>query len=173
MNLSELKANPRNPRLIKDERFKKLVQSIKEFPKMLELRPIIIDKDDMILAGNMRFKALKELGYKDIEDAWVKRADELTEDEIKRFIIVDNVGFGEDDYDILAADYETDDLLDWGVELPNPEDSDNDISYVDDFSNNVNFIVKCENLSEMEFLQKKLHVEKTSIECKQLITLIR
>jgi site-specific DNA-methyltransferase (adenine-specific) len=116
MLLTDIKPNPKNPRLIRDDKFKKLVQSIKEFPKMMELRPIIVDSDNMILGGNMRFKALKELGYKDIADNWVKRADELSEDEKKRFIVVDNVGFGDNDYDILAADYEMDDLLDWGMD---------------------------------------------------------
>ena len=102
MKLSEIHINPSNPRLIKDDRFKKLVKSIEEFPKMMELRPIVVDTDGMILGGNMRFKALQELKYKDIPDAWVKRGDDLTDDEKRRFIIEDNVPFGEWDWNTKA-----------------------------------------------------------------------
>lgn len=116
MNLSELKPNPNNPRVIKDERFKKLVNSIKEFPKMMRLRPIVVDDDNMILGGNMRLRALQELNYTEIPDEWVARASDLTEEERKRFIIVDNVGFGENDLDMLANEWELEDLDNWGVE---------------------------------------------------------
>ena len=102
MKLSEIYINPSNPRIIKDDRFKKLVKSIEEFPKMMALRPIIIDADGMILGGNMRFKALKELKYKDIPDEWVKRASELTDEEKQRFIVADNIGFGEYDWDAIS-----------------------------------------------------------------------
>lgn len=102
MKLSEIHINPDNPRLIKDDRFKKLVKSIEEFPKMMELRPIIVDADGMILGGNMRFKVLQELKYKDIPNDWVKRADRLTDEEKRRFIIEDNVPFGEWEWGILA-----------------------------------------------------------------------
>ena len=84
MKLTDIKPNPSNPRIIKDEKFKKLVQSIKDFPKMMSLRPIIIDGESVVLGGNMRLKALQELGFKEIPDTWVKRADELTEDEKHR-----------------------------------------------------------------------------------------
>ena len=118
MNLSEIHINPSNPRIIKDERFKKLVKSISEFPKMMSLRPIIVDADGMILGGNMRFKALKELKYKDIPDAWVKCASELTDEEKQRFIIEDNVPFGEWDFDILANEWDAVQLTDWGLDIP-------------------------------------------------------
>ena len=116
MNLSDIHINPANPRIIKDDRFKKLVKSISEFPKMMELRPIIIDNDMMILGGNMRFKALKELKYKDIPAGWVKRAEELTDEEKRRFIIEDNIGFGDWDFDALQ-DWDRDQLIDWGLEF--------------------------------------------------------
>lgn len=116
MKLSSLKLNPKNPRLIKDAKFKKLCDSIRDFPKMMELRPIVVDADRMILGGNMRFRALKELGFKDIPDEWVKAADSLTEEEKKRFTIEDNVAFGEWDFDILAAEFEISDLAAWGIE---------------------------------------------------------
>lgn len=117
MKLSDIHSNPSNPRLIKDDRFKKLVKSIEEFPKMMALRPIIIDADGMILGGNMRFKALKELKYKDVPDEWVKRADSLTDEEKQRFIIEDNVPFGEWDFGLLG-DWDKDLLLEWGLEFP-------------------------------------------------------
>jgi DNA modification methylase len=118
LKLSSVHVNPANPRLIKDDRFKKLVKSIKEFPKMMDLRPIIVDKDGLILGGNMRFKALQELGYKDVPDEWVKRADELTEVEKREFIIKDNVGFGENDWDVLANEWDQEKLIEWGLEIP-------------------------------------------------------
>jgi DNA modification methylase len=118
MLLSEIKVNLSNPRIIKDERFKKLVQSISEFPKMLKLRPIIIDDDNIILGGNMRYKALKELKYKNIPDEWVKKASELTEEEKKRFIIEDNLPFGEWDWDMLANEWDEEQLNEWGLDIP-------------------------------------------------------
>ena len=118
MKLSDIHTNPSNPRLIKDERFKKLVKSIEEFPKMMALRPIIIDVDGMILGGNMRFKALKELKYKDVPDEWIKRASELTDEEKQRFVIEDNVPFGEWDFDILANEWDAEQLTEWGLDIP-------------------------------------------------------
>ena len=118
MKISEIKVNPNNPRILKDDKFKKLVKSISEFPKMMSLRPIIIDSDNMVLGGNMRLKALQELKFKDVPDEWVKRAEDLTEDEKQRFIISDNVGFGEWDWDILANEWDVEQLADWGLDLP-------------------------------------------------------
>ncbi len=116
MNIKEIKSNPNNPRIIKDEKFAKLKKSISEFPKMMELRPMVVNSENIVLGGNMRLKALKELGYKDIPDNWVKRADELTEDETRRFIIADNVGFGEHDWEMLANEWDTQELEDWGLD---------------------------------------------------------
>jgi DNA modification methylase len=118
MKITELKSNPDNPRIIKDNKFKKLVKSINEFPKMMELRPIIIDSENVVLGGNMRLAAIKELKMKDIPGSWVKKASELTEEEKKRFIISDNVGFGEWDWDILANEWDVEKLEEWGVDLP-------------------------------------------------------
>ncbi len=116
MKLSDIKANPDNPRTIKDDKFKKLVNSIKEFPKMMELRPLVINDENIVLGGNMRLKALKELGYKDIPDAWVKRAADLTPDEQRRFIIADNVAFGEHDWDLLRQNWDVAQLDEWGMD---------------------------------------------------------
>lgn len=118
IKLSFIKSNPNNPRTIKDQRFNKLVQSIKEFPKMMELRPIVIDSDSMILGGNMRLKALQEAGYKEVPEEWIKSADQLTQEEKRRFIIADNVGFGEHDWDVLANEWDSNELEDWGMILP-------------------------------------------------------
>ena len=116
MKIKYIKLNPDNPRLIKDARFKKLVQSLKEFPKMLALWPIVINENNVVLGGNMRLKALIELGYKEVPDKWIKRADELTEEEKKRFVITDNVEFGENDFDMLSKEWDKTEITDWGME---------------------------------------------------------
>ena len=119
MKLSEIKLNPNNPRVIKDDKFKKLVKSITEFPKMMALRPIVVNNDNVVFGGNMRLKALKEIGYKEIPDEWVKRAEDLTEEETRRFIIADNVGFGEHDWEMLANEWDVEELGEWGLDIPN------------------------------------------------------
>ena len=118
MKLKDIKPNPNNPRVLRDDKFQKLKQSITEFPKMLALRPMVIDENNVVLGGNMRLRALQELGFTDVEDAWVKRSSDLTEDEKKLFIIADNVAFGEWDWDTLANDWEVVDLEAWGLEIP-------------------------------------------------------
>ena len=118
MKLTDIKPNPDNPRVIRDEKFKKLCKSIQDFPKMMELRPIVIDSNNVVLGGNMRLKALQSLGFKNVPDSWVKRADDLTEEEKKRFIITDNAGFGEWDWDILANEWEANELAQWGLDVP-------------------------------------------------------
>ena len=117
MKISEIKPNPNNPRILKDEKFKKLVKSIEEFPKMMELRPIVIDNSNMVLGGNMRLKALQHLKFKEIPDTWVKQAETLTDDEKQRFIIADNVGFGEWDWDIIANEWDAEKIAEWGLDL--------------------------------------------------------
>ena len=133
MKLKDIKPNPNNPRVLRDDKFQKLKQSITEFPKMLSLRPMVIDENNVVLGGNMRLRALQELGFTDVEDAWVKRSSDLTEDEKKRFIIADNVAFGEWDWDTLANDWEVVDLEAWGLEIPQ---FDKDINLDDFFEEN-------------------------------------
>lgn len=118
IKLSSIKPNPNNPRVIKDDKFKKLVKSIKDFPKMMELRPMVINSDNIVLGGNMRLKALKELGYKEVPKEWIKNADDLTEDEQRQFIIKDNIGFGEHDWEMLQADWDLSELEEWGLDIP-------------------------------------------------------
>lgn len=115
VKISDLRPNPSNPRLIKDDKFKKLVKSVKEFPEMLQLRPIVYDADGIILGGNMRFEAQKAAGYCEV---WAVCADALTEAQKREFIIKDNVGFGEWDHDALANEWDANLLVDWGMDLP-------------------------------------------------------
>lgn len=116
VKLSDVKSNPNNPRIIKDDKFSKLVKSIQEFPKMLEIRPIVVNADMIVLGGNMRLKACKEAGLKEVPIIF---ANDLTEDEQKQFIIKDNVGFGEWDWDMLANEWEPEELKEWGLDVPN------------------------------------------------------
>ena len=115
VKIGKIKNNPNNPRLIKDDKFKKLVKSIKEFPEMLEIRPIVVDKDNIVLGGNMRLRACQEAGLKEVH---ILQADKLTEKQQREFIIKDNVGFGEWDWDDLANEWDTEELEDWGLDLP-------------------------------------------------------
>jgi ParB-like chromosome segregation protein Spo0J len=111
--LSEVKLNPNNPRLIKDDNFKKLVQSIKDFPEMLDIRPIVVNADMVILGGNQRFKACKEAGLKEVP---IIIADNLTEEQQREFLIKDNVSFGEYDWSLLA-EWDSEQLEEWGLEV--------------------------------------------------------
>ena len=132
MKLKDIKPNPNNPRVIRDDKFEKLRNSIESFPQMMALRPIVVDADNVILGGNMRFRALQDLGYKEIPDEWVKKADELTEEQKREFIIKDNSGFGSWDWDALANEWDTEQLSEWGLDMPG-FDIDED-EYGEDFS---------------------------------------
>ena len=118
VNLSEIKSNPNNPRIIRDDKFYKLVESIKTFPRMLEIRPIVVNKDMVVLGGNMRLKACKEAGIKKVP---VIFADDLTDEQQREFIIKDNVGFGEWDWAMLANEWDANELQDWGLDIPDFE----------------------------------------------------
>jgi hypothetical protein len=128
VSIDKLKPNPDNPRIIKDDKFKKLVQSIKDFPEMLKLRPIVVDKDMVVLGGNMRLRALKDAGVKDVE---VIIADNLTDDQKREFIIKDNVGFGEWDWETLANEWDAEQLGEWGLDVWTPP-ADVDYSILDE-----------------------------------------
>jgi len=118
VKIGEIKANPNNPRIIKDDKFKKLVKSIQEFQEMLKLRPIVVNDDMVVLGGNMRLKACKEAGLKSIP---IIKASLLTEEQQKEFIVKDNVGYGEWDWDDLANNWDAEQLTDWGLDIPNFE----------------------------------------------------
>ena len=113
--INTVKANPNNPRIIKDDKFAKLVKSINEFPQMLNLRPIVVNDDMVVLGGNMRLKACKEAGLKEIP---IIKASELTEQQQKEFIVKDNVGYGEWDWNDLANNWDEQELIDWGLDIP-------------------------------------------------------
>jgi DNA modification methylase len=128
--ISEIKLNPNNPRLIKDDKFKKLVKSIKEFPEMLDIRPIVVNSDMVILGGNMRFKACKEAGLKEIP---VIVADNLTEEQQREFLIKDNTSGGEWDFEMLANEWDVEQLEEWGLDIPNFETDEVLEAQEDDF----------------------------------------
>ncbi len=145
---SSIKLNPANPRIIRDEKYRKLVQSVAQFPAMLDVRGIVVDGQKMILGGNQRWRAILDLlkmpesdlrqacgenetAYtlwgvlrekKAVPGKWILDGSAMTDDEIRRFIIADNVEFGEHDWDALANGWDVDELADWGVEVPNLED---------------------------------------------------
>jgi site-specific DNA-methyltransferase (adenine-specific) len=115
VKISQVKNNPNNPRIIKDDKFEKLVRSIKEFPKMLEIRPIVVNDDMIVLGGNMRLKACKEAGLREVP---IIKASDLTEDEQRQFIIKDNVSGGEWDWEQLVSEWDVDKLDEWGLDVP-------------------------------------------------------
>jgi hypothetical protein len=113
--ISHIKLNPNNPRLIKDDKFQKLVQSIKDFPEMLDIRPIVVNQDMIILGGNMRYRACKEAGIKEIPVIIT----DLSEEKQREFLIKDNTSGGEWDWNMLANEWEEEQLNEWGIDIPN------------------------------------------------------
>ncbi len=162
MKISDIKANPNNPRIIKDDKFKKLVESVKSFPEMLELRPIVVNKDMIILGGNMRYKACKEAWIKEIP---VIIADNLTEEQEREFLIKDNVSGGEWDWDILANEWDTEELTEWGLDIPFVEEKEKE-----DLSDKIKTWFKLEIEFESESEQELLFNELTerTYKCKLL-----
>jgi len=131
VKIHKVKGNANNPRIIKDHKFKKLVKSIQEFPEMLKLRPIIVDEDMIILGGNMRWKASKEAGLKEV---WIEVAEGLTEEQKQEFIVKDNVGFGEWEWDILGNEWDSSKLEDWGLDVwQNLDDTINKINSMEEW----------------------------------------
>jgi hypothetical protein len=131
LKINEIQSNVENPRIIKDSKFRKLVQSIKDFPEMLELRPIVIDENNLILGGNMRHKACIEAGLKEVP---VKIAKGLTTEQKQEFIVKDNVGFGEWDWDILSNEWQSNKLEEWGLDVwQNYDDNVNKVNTSDEW----------------------------------------
>jgi len=125
--IKDIKTNPNNPRYIKDEKFNKLVQSIKELPEMLQLRPIVVNEGMVVLGGNMRLKACQKAGLKEVP---IIKASDLTPEQQNEFIIKDNVGFGSWDWDMLANEWDAEKLEEWGMDLP---------IWQDDLTNNTEY----------------------------------
>lgn len=162
VKINEVKSNPNNPRIIKDDKFKKLVASIKELPQMLELRPIVVNDDMVVLGGNMRLKACKEAGLKEIP---IIKASELTEEQQRAFIIKDNVGFGEWDWDALANEWDAEQLEEWGLDVPNM-----DAGELDDLSDKIEPSFRIEVLCKDEEHQEKTYNKLIAdgLECRLL-----
>jgi hypothetical protein len=158
VKIGEIKANPNNPRIIKDDKFKKLVKSIEEFPEMLKLRPIVVNDDMVVLGGNMRLKACKEAGLKSIP---IIKASLLTEEQQKEFIVKDNVGYGEWDWDDLANNWDAEQLTDWGLDIPNFDNGSyadkNEELNIDDISDTMTINLK---YTEEEYLIVKEALSK-------------
>jgi hypothetical protein len=162
VKITEVIANPNNPRLIKDDKFKKLVKSIQDFPDMLNVRPIVVNKDMVVLGGNMRLKAIKEAGIKEINIEIV----DWNEQQQKEFIVKDNVGYGEWDWDDLANNWDESQLIEWGLDIPifkEPEEL-KDIS--DKLKSEFKIEIICKDEEEQEKTYSKL-IEQ-NYECRLL-----
>jgi hypothetical protein len=171
IKISEIKLNPNNPRLIKDDKFKKLVKSIQDFPEMLDIRPIVVNSDMIILGGNMRFKACKEAGLKEIP---VIVADNLTEEQQREFLIKDNTSGGEWDFEMLANEWDVDQLEEWGLDIP-VFDINNEVDGEGNFDdpgisnkNQYGVIVVCESAGSQESVFNDL--TKMGFNCKIVVT---
>jgi hypothetical protein len=159
VKIGEIKPNPTNPRVIKDAKFKQLVQSINDFPEMLKLRPIIVNKDMVVLGGNMRLKACKESGLTEVP---IIIASELTEEQQRQFTIKDNVGYGEWDWDELANNWDALDLKDWGLDIPNFNIEDNSEPEIDkDLLGNALDRYLNNNIKQIVLYFENEHFEKT------------
>lgn len=170
LKISEVKLNPNNPRIIKDDKFKKLVQSIKDFPEMLNIRPIVVNQDMIILGGNMRYKACKEAGLKEIPIIIT----DLSEDKQREFLIKDNTSGGEWDWEVLANEWNSEELEAWGLDLPtfdtngDAEDEGNfDDPGISD-KNQYGVIVVCESAGTQESVFNDL--TKMGFNCKIVVT---
>ncbi len=163
--INKVKNNPNNPRVIKDDKFEKLVRSIKEFPKMLEIRPIVVNDDMIVLGGNMRLKACKEAGLKEVP---IIKASDLTEDEQRQFIIKDNVSGGEWDWEQLASEWDAEKLDEWGLDVPEfgeiEGNEPKDLS--DELRETFEVIVSCTDEKNQEQVYNKLIGE--GLECRVL-----
>lgn len=161
VEIEKVKTNPNNPRIIKDDKFKKLVKSIQEFPKMLEIRPIVVNDQMIVLGGNMRLKACKEAGLKKIH---IIKANTLSEEQQKEFIIKDNVGFGEWDWDDIAENWDAEPLEDWGLDLPveNEAKTEGEIIFSNELDFESNYVV-LKFSKDIDFLniQTILNLEST------------
>lgn len=161
--IREIKPNTNNPRIIKDDKFKKLVKSIKEFPEMLELRPIVVDSNMIVLGGNMRLKACIAAGLTEVP---ILVADQLTEEQKKEFIVKDNVGFGEWDWDILANEWDADLLEEWGLDVPSIDEftgvEEQEIVFSEYLDEAHNYVVLLFN-SEVDWLNAQTHFNLTSV----------
>ena len=165
IKLSKLKLNQSNPRFIKDAKFKKLVENLRKYPNILHVRPIVIEswQNPVILGGNMRYRGLMTIGYEEIPAEWVRAADELTDEEKRAFIILDNNEFGEWDMDALANEWDLEELEAWGTELPKikePKDLSDETA--------TEFKIEIECVSEVDQETKYNELIKSGYKCRIL-----
>ena len=154
VKLSDIKLNPNNPRLIKDDKFKKLVQSIIDFPEMLKIRPIVVNEDMIILGGNMRFKACKELKHKEVS---IIKLSGLSAEKQREFLIKDNVSGGEWDWNLLANEWDEIELKEWGLDIPIFKDAENELKDLSSEIENLYRIeVTCKDEEHQETVYNKL-----------------
>ena len=167
IKISKIKANPENPRVIKDDKFKKLVQSIKDFPEMLDIRPIVVDKNNMVLGGNMRLRACQKAGLTEVA---IIKADQLTEEQQREFIIKDNIGFGEWDWDALANNFDASDLNKWGMEVPEMEEEneeqEQEVEFSEYLGESQNYVVLTFD-NDIDWLSAQTHFELKSVYSKR------
>lgn len=165
LNIAAIKPNEENPRFITDSKFKKLVKSIKDFPEMLEARPLVIDEDNVVLGGNMRLKALKAAGVFEVP---VKRVVGWTEQQKKKFIIKDNLGYGEWDWELVANIWEVEELAEWGLDVPQFGVEDLGDPFEAEVSKNLTFKIEviCDNQRKQDKLYNEL-IEK-GFECRRI-----
>jgi ParB-like chromosome segregation protein Spo0J len=166
VKLYKIKGNPHNPRIIKNDKFKKLVKSIQEFPQMLEKRPIVVDENMMVLSGNMRLKASKDAGLKEV---WIDIAEGWTKEQKDEFVVKDNVNFGEWEWDMLANEWDSVQLAEWGLDVWQNED-DKFETDVKDISDNIGeeFRVEIELKSENEQQELYNKLTKKGYTCRLL-----
>lgn len=171
VKIKEVKNNPNNPRIIKDDKFKKLVQSIKDFPEMLNIRPIVVNEDMVILGGNMRYKACLEAGLKEVP---IIKVDGLSAEKQREFIIKDNLSGGEWDWDMLANEWDSLELENWGFDMPNWSkgiDANNMTEDDIDLTEEFNPIGKSSGLQKVVFIfdgkdEAKSYIESLNLEVK-------
>ena len=162
VKITEIKANPNNPRILKDDKFKKLVTSIENFPEMADVRPIVVNMDMVVIGGNMRLRAMKEVGWK---EAPVQMVD-WTEEQQKEFIIKDNLGYGEWDWSDLANNWDEQELTDWGLDIPNFIDEQEQKDLSDKLKSEFKIEIICKDEVEQEQTYNKL-IEQ-NYECRLL-----
>ena len=167
ISIGNITENPENPRIIKGDKFNKLVKSIKDFPEMLKIRPIVINDDNMILGGNMRYKASIRAG---LNEVYIIRAKGLTKEQQAEFIAKDNVGFGEWDWDVLANTWDLEKLEEWGLEVPSIEDftgvEEQEIEFSEYLDEAHNYVVLLFD-SEVDWLSAQTHFELKSVHSKR------
>ena len=159
IKIATLKPNPDNPRGIEEHRFQKLCDSIKNDPEFMPLNPLKIIEGGVIYAGNMRFRAIQHLGMTEIPDDWVKDISHLSEAKRRKYIMIDNEGFGFNDWDLVTSQYTTEELVEWGIEIPvdpipEAEEEPPPESH--------GFKIKCEDLDELIELREMLNAEVDS-----------